>query len=129
MTTLPSDLAADLAVIVGTVPGVQVLYSARPVLLDSAAAVVGKTVEFLTPTVGGTAGDSSDAAGGDIVLPQTVRVESTDDGVDVNVRIGVSDHESAADVCRRVHDEISQHLLHSGLGEGAAITVSVARIG
>jgi len=129
MTTLPANLAGDLAVIVAAVPGVQALYSTRPALLASAAAVVGKTVEFLTPASGGRQFDAPDAATAEVVPPQTVRVDATDDGIGVDVRIGVSDVESAADICRRVHDGIFQHLLHNDLGEGAAITVTVARIG
>ena len=69
--------------------------------------------------------------------PHSVSVVAHGAALSVAVKIGVADGYAAADVCRRVHDALLNHLTHhvtnhgtaAGTPEVAEIAVTVARIG
>ncbi len=72
--------------------------------------------------------------------PHSVSVVAHGTALSVAVKIGVADGYAAADVCRRVHDALLNHLTHHVTNHGTAagtpevaevaeIAVTVARIG
>ncbi len=109
MSTTESDaLAGALEALVLRVPGVTTLYRS------------GSAVGAVTATVV-SALRSSSSKGDRLVL-----VGESGEGRAVTVTIGI-DADSAAEVCRAVHDAIADHLRGLGLVSGG-IEVTVAQV-
>ncbi|MET0954764.1 MAG: hypothetical protein ABWY68_02360 [Cryobacterium sp.] len=104
------DRAEQLATIVGSVPGVDELYPARPVLVGIVKEVIGALTQ--KPST-----------------PDLVAVTESSAGVTASVSIGVEDVDAATEVCRRVYDTIEEYFVAAGDPAVAAIEVTVARIG
>jgi hypothetical protein len=101
---------AELAAVVGQVPGVDELYPTTPVLTTIVNQVVGAITQKPTE-------------------PELVSLTESDGGIGASVAIGISDEAAAADICRRVYDTIEDYFVAAGSPDVTSITVTVARIG
>lgn len=106
--TINADYTDEIAALVGNVPGVTALYSAEPVIAHAAKAALAAVID--SP-----------------VTPHRLEVDAGPAGVSVTVHIGVSRQQSAADVCRAVHDEIAANITATG-ERIDTISVKVGRI-
>jgi hypothetical protein len=113
-------LADELALLAAGVPGVAALYSARPAVAAALGNVVGSVVNVVARD-----GRSPDRVAGGAL----VHLRRSDAALAVSVRIGVGELDSAAEVCRRVHDAIADYLDAHHDGAVGDIAVAVARIG
>lgn len=102
-------VSTDLTEIVGSTPGVRVVYDA--------ASTIGRVVDKVMSLVTGHEPD---------VNP--IVVTEPKGGTRVRVSIGVGDDESATAVCRRVHDTVAEYLERQG-DEAVEISVKVSSIG
>ena len=102
-------LSADLTTLVRSVSGVTTVYDA--------GSSIGRALGKVADLVSGRRGDTA-----------PILVKDPSAGITVSVSIGVADAASAAEVCRRVHDAIAEHL--AARGEAASeIAVQVSSIG
>ncbi|GAB3143894.1 hypothetical protein [Marisediminicola antarctica] len=102
-------ISTDLTDLVQSTPGVLIVYDAASTI----GRVLDKVVDFVT-------GRESDT--------NPVVVKEPKSGTQVRVNIGVSDDESASDICRRVHDTVAAYLEQQG-DEASEISVKVCSIG
>lgn len=102
-------ISTDLTELVQSTPGVRIVYDA--------ASIIGRVIDKVVDLVTGRESDTN-----------PVVVKEPKSGTEVRVSIGVSDDESAAEVCRRVHDAVAAYLEQQG-DTATEISVKVSSIG
>ena len=108
-----ASLSAELETVVRSVPGVTTVYPAAPLIATIVSTVVDAVVGALTQRD---------------TVPTLVTLSTGKAGLKVSASIGVTDADSAADVCRRVYDTIAAHPTLRAVGPIDIITVRVSSI-
>ena len=109
-----ADLAAELETVVRAVPGVITLYPTAPLVATIVGAVIGAVVDAITQRE---------------TSPNLITVSTGKTGLCVSASIGVADADSAAGVCRLVHDAIAANPATRAAEPIDMISVTVASIG